>query len=369
MNRREAMMSALGAAALAGPLAAATRDASLAEARKLQDSTMLVDGLDGAALNEEYLGMLESAGVDVYVHSMGGFRSFTAVLAFIDKHSSRIASARNIREIEQAHKAGKIAHIAEWQASFPLIQEGPTQGGLESLLPAIDNLRTYKELGLAIVGLCYNIPDAFGGGSLSPNVGLSRQGKKLVEEIHRLNLVLDVGGHTADQTSYDALEISKGVPVICTHTNLRALTDNPRCMPDALIEKIAATGGVIGLTAVNDFHARSRRDFATPVTPQVGLEKHLDQYDYLKKLVGVDHIGLGPDYMWGRKDLDHVIDDLWPPEVQSRNPPYFMVKGAEKVTDLVNVIHGLMQRGWTDAELRKMLGENWLRVYGKVWGA
>ena len=367
MNRREAMFAGFGAAAasmaLPAALAAQPRSVDLAAARRLQDSTMLVDGLDGSTLNDEYLAKLQAAGVDVMHQSVGGFSTFVALHKFLDAHADRIVQVGTVREMRQAQKDGKIAHLAGWQSSEVLVRDG------DPIMPAIENLRGYKQLGLRIVGLVYNVAGPFGGGSLDPAVGLTRAGKRLVEEVHKERLVLDVGGHTAEQTSFDALEISKGMPVICSHTNLRSKVDNARNMTDKLIETIAATGGVIGLTSVNDFHARSRRDEKIPVTPQVALEKHLDQFDYMKKLVGVDHIGLGSDFMWGRKDLNSIIPELWPADVYSNNPPWFMVKGAETVSDLPNTTQGLMQRGWTDAEIRKVLGENWLRVFEKIWGA
>ena len=223
-------------------------------------------------------------------------------------------------------------------------------------------------MGLRICGLVYNAANAFGGGALDPTVGLTRAGRRLVEEIHAQNIVLDVGGHTGEQTSFDALDMSDGVPVICSHTNMRALVDNPRNMTDKLIEKIASTGGVIGVTSFNDFHARTRDDIDVPVTPQVSLDKHLDQYDYLKKLVGVDHIGLGPDFMYGRTDLNVMIRELWPTDTYSEMP-WLMVKGFETISDLPNVTQGLMERGWSNSDIRKLLGENWLRVYAQVWGA
>ena len=368
MDRRTALLSAIGAAAAAsvpGTLSAQARSGkpSLQDARRLQDSTLLVDGLDPSGLTEHYLGMLEQAGVDVWHQSMGGFASFVNLLHFCDAHADRIVQVKSVRDMRQAQKDGKVGHLAGWQAAHILIDEGyPT-------MPAIRNLRAYKEMGLRIVGLCYNTADSFGGGSLDPTVGLTRAGRRLVEEIHKERLVLDVGGHTAEQTSFDALEISSGVPIICSHTNLRALVDNERNMSDRLIERIVATGGVIGLTTVNDFHARSRRDEKIPVTPQVGLEKHLDQYDYLKRLVGVDHIGLGPDFMVDRPDISVIIPELWPPDVYSNNPPWFMVKGFETIAELPNVTQGLMQRGWSDDEIRKVMGGNWLRVYEEVWGA
>ena len=358
-------MIAATAVAAPGALASQTRGRTVdkSAARRLQDSTLLVDGLDPSGLTERYLGMLEAAGVDVWHQSMGGFASFANLLHFCDKYSDRIVQVKSVRDMRQAHKDGKVGHLSGWQAAHILISDsGPT-------LPAINNLRAYKELGLRICGLNYNVADSFGGGALDPSVGLTRAGRRLVEEIHAQKIVLDVGGHTGDQTSFDAIEMSTGVPIICSHTNLRALVDNPRNMTDRMIEKIAATGGVVGLTTINDFHARSRTDEKIPVTPQVGLDKHLDQYDYLKRLVGVDHIGLGPDFMFDRPDISAIIPELWVPAAHSNNPPWFMVKGYETISDLPNVTHGLMQRGWSDAEIRKVLGENWLRVYEKVWGA
>jgi membrane dipeptidase len=363
MNRRQALFSALGAMA-SGVISSGAygRTATRNEARRLQDSTLLVDGLDPSGLTEKYLGMLEGAGVDVWHQSMGGYESFVNLLHFCDKYSDRIVQVKSVREIQQAHKDGKVGHLSGWQSAGTLIEEGASN------LPAIRNLRAYKELGLRICGINYNVADAFGGGAWAPNVPLSSAGRRLVEEIHKQNLVLDVGGHTGDQTSYDALAISKGVPIICSHTNLRALVDNPRNMPDRMIEMIAATGGTVGVTTISDFHARSRNDIHVPVTPQVLLEKHLDQYDYLKRLVGVDHIALGPDFMFDRPDINEIIPELWPPIAHSNNPPWFMVKDYETIGDLPNVTRGLMERGWTDAELRKVLGGNLLRVYGKVWG-
>lgn len=364
MNRRDALLSAFGAAAaFAAPGALAQgRRASVQDARKVQDAAPLVEGLDGSTLNDEYLAKLEAAGLDVLCQSRGGFDSFVELHNFLDRHPDRIVQALTVRDIRAANQAGKIAHVSGWQSAEFLVRDS------DPVMPAIGNLRGYKQLGLRIVGLVYNVAGPFGGGSLDPDVGITRAGKRLVEEIHKERLVLDVGGHTAEATSFGALEISQGVPVICSHTNLRSKVDNARNMTDKLIEAIAATGGVIGLTKVNDFHARVRNS-PEPVTAQVGIEKHLDQYDYLKKLVGVDHIALGSDFMWGRKDLVAIIPELWPGDVYSNNPPWFMVKDTGTVTEYPNVTKGLMERGWTDEEIHKVLGGNLLRVFEKVWGA
>lgn len=374
MNRRDYLLATLSAAAVAPALASkppaiappsvtSVDERKVQEALKVQRSTLVVDGLDPSALTKEYLGMLKAGGVDCWHQSVGGLASFAALHTFFDAHSDTLVPAGTVKEIRQAHQQGKIAHVSGWQMADPLILDANGQGPL-------GNLRAYRQLGLRIASIAYNNTNIFGGGCLDPDVPLTRAGRRYVEEVHKQRLVLDVCGHTGERTSFDAVQISNGVPVICSHTNARALMDNPRNISDRLIEAIAKTGGVVGLTAFSDFHVRSRNDANVARTPQAGLDKHLDQFDHLKKLVGVDHIGLGPDFMTGRSDLDVMgLDrERWPADVYS-DWPWYMVKDFETIVELPKVTQGLLDRGWSAAEVRKVLGENWLRVYEKVWGA
>jgi membrane dipeptidase len=378
MNRRKYLLATLSAAAalplarasasgqvVATPSVTSVEERQYARAWKVQRSTVVVNGLDPSVLSEKYLEMLRAGGVNCWHHTVGGLASFANLLSFCDKHSSLIVQAGSVREIRQAREQGKIAHVSGWQSALPLLDDANGQ-------PAIGNLRAYKQLGLRIVSIAYNNSNVFGGGCLDQDMPLTRLGHKYVEEIHKQRLVLDVCGHTGERTSMDAIQMSSGVPVICSHANLKAIADNPRNISDRLIEAIAATGGVIGLTAVSDLHVRSSKDVNVPHSPQMTLEKHLDQYDYLKKLVGVDHIGLGPDFMtgttafgprWPERDLD-----WWPLDVYSEWP-WNWVKDFETIVELPKVTQGLLDRGWSEAEVRKVLGENWLRVYEKVWGA
>jgi membrane dipeptidase len=128
---------------------------------------------------------------------------------------------------------------------------------------------------------------------------------------------------------------------------------------------------VVGLTAVSDLHVRSYKDVDVSHSPQASLEQHLDQYDYLKKLVGVEHIGLGPDFMTGYTRLGAGPGrdrELWPLDVYGEWP-WNWVKDFETIIELPKVTQGLLDRGWSEADVRKVLGENWLRVYEKAWGA
>jgi len=359
---------ALAAQAVATPSNMGFDPDKVKEALEVQRSTLVVDGLSGAALTEDYLAMLKTGGVDCIQGSVGGMASFANLLAFCDQHPDKIVQTGTVREIRQAREQGKLAHVSGWQSADPLLGDALAQGAF-SVAP-VGNLRVYRELGLRVVSIVYNNPNIFGGGCIDPEVPLTREGHRYVEEIHKQRMVLDVGGHTGDRTSFDALAISKGVPVICSHANARALMDNPRNIPDELAVAIAKTGGVIGLTSVSDFHTRSRNDADVPYSPQATLDQLLDHFDYLKKLVGVDHVAIATDFMTGRTDLDSMgmIRELWPEHLYSEQP-WNMVKDFETITELPKVTQGLLDRGWSTPDVRKVLGENWLRVYEKVWGA
>jgi len=370
MTRREFVRGS--AAGLAGVLGGIGRAAASSrprrgqaagagpDPREVHRSTLVVNGLDPSALNARYLDLLEEGGVHCWHRSAGGLQSFADTYTFMDAHRDRIAVARSVAEIRRAREAGRIAYLFGWQSANEL---GDAPGE-----PPPTALRAYQELGLRICAIAYNVANIFGGGCLEPAIGLTRAGRRLVEEIHALRIVLDVGGHTGEQTSFDAIEVSAGVPVVCSHTNVAALVDNPRNTSDRLFEAIARTGGVIGLTAFNDFHVRTRHDAAVPRSPQVGLERHLDQFDHLRRLVGTDHIGLGPDFVEGRNGTEPLDRTVMPPEVYSETP-WFYVEGFENVSQLPNVTTGLLQRGWSTGDVHKVLGGNWLRVYERVWGS
>jgi membrane dipeptidase len=350
------------AAARTGPRTAAARAALVQSAgrdpQKIQAASLVVDGLNATQLDERRIQLLRQGGVNCAVKGVGGLGGHARMLKFLDAQAGEVARATSVREIRDVVDQGKIAIVFEWQSSDPLVAEADPARAL----------RAYQQLGLRIVGIAYKRVNIFGGGALESHVGLTRMGRKLVEAIHHNRMILDVGGHTGEQTGFDAIAMTRGVPVICTHTNVRALNDNPRCMTDKLIEAIARTGGVIGITSFNDFMARTRHDAHIPRTPQVGIEKYLDQFDYVKKLVGVDHVAIGADNVEGMAGGIALDRDALPPEAYSEQPWYY-VKGFESIADLPNVTKGLVDRGWPAADIQKVLGENWLRVYETVWGA
>jgi membrane dipeptidase len=381
---RRAVLSAGFAAAGAGmPFVQAPRSMATV-AGGADSSRLIVDGLDVSLLDDAFLGLLHRGGVHCVHQTVGGVvgtyasfgkLTFGSFYEFLDAHADQMVVATSVRAIRQAREDHKLAFVLGWQDANLLdarLRES------QSYTTISEGLRGYAQLGLRIVGLCYQNSNLFGGGCLEPREPLTRAGRRLVEEIHKKKLILDVGGHTGEQTSLDAISISTGVPIVSTHTCMASINPNVRCISDRLAVAIAGTGGVIGVNALSDFHNRTEESalIEGDHSPQASLEKHLDQYDYLRKLVGVDHIGLGPDFTAGisfapagKAEADDSLNWTYGSSTVGPQGTLPYVKGYENISQLPNLISGLAGRGWTDVEIGKVLGGNWLRVYERVWGA
>ena len=333
---------------------------------------LIVDGLDVSIPSKEYLDLLKAGGINCVHKSVGGLTSIGTFYDFLDQHSSVVERATTVGEIQRLHRQGKLVFVFGIQHANDL--EALMEKTGSGVLTPLKALRAYYELGIRVLGIAYNVANVFGGGCIDHHIGLTRAGRHLVEEVHKLGIILDVGGHTGEQTSLDAIEMSEGVPIVCSHTNVAALNNNARATSNRVFEALARSGGVIGLTAISDYHVRNPRSAKLhgPVSPPASLETHLDQYDYLRKLVGVDHIGLGTDFTWGSGDgyvrFNQPYSLTFPPDVRSEGGIRY-IKDFENSSHLPNLINGLRERGWSKEELGKLLSSNWLRVYKRVWGA
>jgi membrane dipeptidase len=346
--------------------------------------TPIVDGLDVSLLDEAFLDLLRRGGVNCVHQTVGGVvgtyasfgkLTFGSFYEFLDRHADRMTLATSVRDIRQAVQDRKVAFILGWQDANLL--DAPLRES-QSFTTLAEGLRGYAQLGLRIVGLCYQNSNLFGGGCLEPREPLTHAGRRLVEEIHKKRLILDVGGHTGEQTSLDAIAISTGVPIVSTHTCMAAINPNVRCISDRLAVAIAQTGGVIGINALSDFHDRNEDSALIDGdhSPQASLDQHLDQYDYLRKLVGIDHIGLGPDFTAGisfapagKREAEDSLNWTYGSSTVGPQGTLPYVKGYENISQLPNLVEGFKARGWSGADIGKVLGGNWLRVYERVWGS
>jgi membrane dipeptidase len=263
------------------------------------------------------------------------------LLSEIEQCRDEIALVTTYAGIEQARASSKVAILLAFEGAEPLGHD-------------LAALRLFYAVGLRVMSLTWSRRNAFGDGAWENESrgGLTRLGRAAVAEMDRLGIVVDVS-HASDQTARDVLSLARG-PVIATHSNARALRDHPRNMSDDLLQAVAASGGVIGLTAVPSFISDQ------PAT----VEKWVDHLVYVRDLVGIDHIGIGADFIQHVEELGGTLEIAgWGPDWGKHLPPFAGMLSPE---DLPNLTQELCRRGFDEPEIRKIYHENYLRVFQQI---
>ena len=335
-----------------------------------EDASVIVIGTDGSDLLDDVVDKYLAARADVW-HFMPNLAKFSQALEFIDQNP-KIVLAKTCDDILAAKRAGKVAMVIGWQDSAGLADGNGNNWRTSN--PPQTKLREYYELGLRTANLTYQLSNQFGGGMLDSTVPLTVEGKWIVGQMQKLGIVVDVSGHTGVQTALDVIAMAER-PVVITHGNVRALNkDNPRTSPDAVIEGVAKTGGLMGVAALSQFMTWGGKDAAKaetgPFPAPATLSRYVDEFDYLRKLVGVDHIALGTDFVTpGSGGGDPAKDFEYPPEMMAKADEIEFVDGFSSVSGLGNLRAEMQRRGYTPDETVKILGGNWMRVFREAWNA
>jgi membrane dipeptidase len=295
-----------------------------------------------------------------------------------------LADSGNARvQLEQIDIARRV--IASYPADLELalraddVARSVARGRIASFLGmegghAIENslgaLRAYYDLGVRYMTLTHNATlswaDAAGG--LPTHGGLTRFGEEVVREMNRLGMLVDLS-HVSPATMSDALTVTEA-PIIFSHSSARALTDHPRNVPDSILARMPANGGVVMVTFVGPFTSRANfeydaklRDAGVAIRrrmpndtvaaraayeawqrenprPRTTVAEVADHVEHVRRMASIDNVGLGGDYD-GTTDLP---------------------VGMEDVSTYPVLIAELARRGWSDADLRKLAGENILRA-------
>lgn len=293
-----------------------------------------------------------------------------SVEALVQRHPDKFAILTSPRDVERLRAGGRVL--------LPL--------GMENGAPLVDDLsqvQAFFDRGIRYITLAHSAANRISDSSYAAERkwnGLSPFGREVVAEMNRLGIMVDVS-HVSDAAAAQAIELSK-VPVIASHSAFRHFTPGfERNISDELAKAVAARGGVVqvpfGIAFVSpqaaadmQAHFRARagfdqrnaelaaagkptqdrkafeeaweRDHPVPQTP---IEAVLDQIDYGVRLIGVDHVGLGSDF-------DGVGGEL--------------ADGLRSVADFPNLVAGLQARGYSDGDIRKILGGNLLRAWGEI---
>ena len=201
--------------------------------------------------------------------------------------------------------------------------------------------------------------------------GLSLLGRRWVAECNRLGIVIDLT-HVAERSTLEIMDLSEQ-PVVFSHSNPQALVDNPRNISDEQIERCGASGGMVAVTNWGPLNFREGS------TARPTLSDYLDAIDYVVDKIGVDRVGIGTDMSHGTYPDGDLIRSLsskstvgGPYAQHVENSPRSRlryVEGFDDYGDLSEVVEALRGRGYGDEDVGRILGGNWLRVFGEVWGA
>jgi len=227
----------------------------------------------------------------------------------------------------------------------------------------LDILTRAHGMGLRMMQLTYNWMNFIGAGCTErTDAGISRFGTKVIERLNSLGIIVDTS-HCGRQTTLDACALSTA-PVLASHTAAQGVYPHDRGKSDEEIRAIAATGGIVGVVAVPFFLAAGAG---------VTLHAMLDHIDYLTRLVGGQHVGIGTDRPHqGPKRLRETVFLQFAYAIGMRPEhgvdPIATLIGFDDYRDFPNITRGLVSRGYSDEQIKGILGENFLRVFAQVCG-
>lgn len=297
-----------------------------------------------AEFGEEDYRLLQLSGVDVFNPAVetsardpytGAMRWITGWNHLLRSHGCFISEVDSPADVVRAPAQGQVGVIIGFQNS--------------NHFRTVVDVRGFYGLGQRVSQLTYNGRNALGSGCyVEPDTGLTRFGADVVAEMDRVGMAIDLS-HCGERTARDAMEVSRR-PVLITHSNCRALVPgHPRCKTDATIRRMAATGGVMGITVVRAFVSHS---------PRPSLDDVLDHFDHVARLVGVEHVGLG-------SDVDVTAVD----PATGRPNPFYLIRGLDPVARVFQIADGLLRRGYAPREVELVLGENFRRALTAIWHA
>lgn len=271
-----------------------------------------------------------------------------------------ISLCTTAEQVRRAHRDGKIAVLLGMEGGHMINNSLPI-------------LRTYARLGVRYLTLTHSVNTdwADSSGDRPTHNGLAAFGRQVVSELNRLGVMVDIS-HVADTTFWNALQISRA-PMIASHSSSRAIARHPRNMTDEMIKALAAKGGVIQINYAVGFLDDARAQYTLRIADrQRALEKEFPgpQHAERRRAEIVREFGPAPPVQWEKivEHIDHVVKLVGPDHVGlgSDFDGATMPVGMEDVTQLPRITEALLRRNYAEADIKKILGENTLRLMADV---
>ncbi len=275
-------------------------------------------------------------------------------------HQNMVTPGLRVKDIKDAHENGKIALVFCLESATPIENE-------------LDRIDVLFGLGVRSMGICYSESNMLGGGMEETDLssGLTDFGFDVVKRMNKLGMLIDVG-HTNDRTALDTIEASSK-PIYNSHSGPAAIAQG-HTTSDEVLHALAEKDGMIGVGGAG-------LGLRTDKHPIGSIESYMECVEYCIEVMGIDHVGCGPDSLygdhpglykyWDVRPLGHhlrpgrktVVTKQAPPE--ARDPGYVM--GLENPNEFVNIARWMIQGGYSDTEIAKVIGLNTVRMLEKVW--
>ena len=331
--------------------------------QRLQRSCLVIDAIGSSIVSPEppikdgksHVDRALEAGVNVLNVTLAahadGFDTFMDQVAdYLDLFEARpdtTMHVETIADITKAKESGKLGIMFG-------VQTGSIVG------TDMHRWTIAHKLGCRMAQLTYNERNLLGDGCLEPeNRGLTSYGKQSIQEMNRLGICLDLS-HAGERTSLDAIAVS-AKPAMFSHANPKAIGPGKRNITDEQMKAVAERGGVVGLSP----HSMLSHKVAGV---RANVDDLMDFFDYAVDLIGIDHVAVGSDVFESFTKLS------WETTTKRWYPSGFLwetmaAEGFSGVHEFPNLTRGLVARGYSDADIAKILGGNWLRLFTEVWAA
>ena len=274
--------------------------------------------------------------------TMETIRNITLIRTLLLSKSSEIVFVKKVEDIQRAREQNKLAVGLHFQGTAPI-------GTNLSLI------KFFYNCGIRHMLMAYNAKNLVGYGCHEEDDrGLTEFGRDLIKEMNKVGMIVDVA-HTGYRTSMETIEASEA-PVVVSHGNVAAIKNHQRCYKDDQIKAIADNGGVFGVTGFGLFLGNEK----------TLVEQYVRNIDHIVQLVGPKHAGIGLDYVYDMDAFVRLADSNR--EKYPEDGGYFDNHLDQvEVNQIPQITEALLRRGYSDEDVRDILGDNWIRIFSKVW--
>ncbi|MFC6669939.1 dipeptidase [Marinobacterium aestuariivivens] len=322
-------------------------------AAELHQDAIVIDGLIIAKWNRELFEDMKKGGltaanctVSVWEGFQNTINNIVEANQLMEANSDLVRPVHSVRDISRAKEEGKTGIILGFQNAHAYEDQ-------------IGYVEIFKKLGVGIVQMCYNTQNLVGTGCYERDGGLSGFGREIVAEMNRVGVMCDLS-HVGSKTSEEVILESKK-PVCYSHCLPSGLKEHPRNKSDEELKFIADHGGFVGVTMFAPFLKK-------------GIESTVDDYveaiEYTVNIAGIDQVGIGTDFTQGHDQqfFEYLTHDKGYARRLTNFGKIINPEGIRTVGEFPNLTAALLKRGFSEQDVRKIMGENWVRILGEVWG-